>query len=455
VTRYVPDGSTSQTGRTIVGGSPLKLFRLSPAGAELARRVLAGDDVPPGPPHDALLDRLLDAGAIHPRPDGAPLIAADVTVVIPAHGAEYSDLQRLVAAGRDTAQVVVVDDGSRPPIGPIDGADVIRHDRNRGPGAARNTGLAAVHTALVAFVDTDVELDDGWMNPLLAHFGDERVALVAPRVASTGGPARLARYEQRHSPLDLGPEAARIAPGTRVSYVPAAALVVRADALRAVGGFDETLRFGEDVDAVWRLVAAGWRARYEPGAVVHHRARPTWRALALQRIGYGRSAAPLARRHPGALAPVRVSGWSAGVWALAVAGQPLVAIAVGAGTAGALVRKLPDLPAGMTLRLAGRGHLYAGRLLADAVRRAWWPAAAGASLVSRRARRATALAAMLALADGGPVRLLDDLSYGVGLWLGVIAERESGPLVPDLRSWPGRVGDRSETGQPGRYRRPP
>ena len=78
----------------------------------------------------------------------------------------------------------------------------------------------------------------------------------------------VARYDAEHSPLDLGPEPARVRAGTRVSYVPAAAIVCRVDAIREIGGFDEALRFGEDVDLVWRLDAAGWRCRYEPVATV-------------------------------------------------------------------------------------------------------------------------------------------------------------------------------------------
>ena len=53
-------------------------------------------------------------------------------------------------------------------------------------------------------------------------------------------------------------------------------------------------------------------------------------------------------------------------------------------------------------------------------------------------RRLAALAAVPALVDGGPLRLLDDLSYGVGVWKGVLADGTTAPLVPDLRSWPGR-----------------
>ncbi len=241
-------------------------------------------------------------------------------------------------------------------------------------------------TPLVAFVDSDVVLPDGWLDELLPHFDDPRVGLVAPRIRSTPGTSVLERYEAQRSPLDLGPEPARIRAGTRVSYVPAAAIVVRVDAIREVGGFDPEIRFGEDVDLVWRLDEAGWSCRYEPAVEAHHPPRPTWRAWVRQRVDYGSSAAPLSKRHPGRLAPVRMSGWSAGAWALAAVGHPLAGVVLGAGSAAALVPKLADVPPQVSLRIAGLGNLHAGRLLADAVRRVWWPIVLIAALRSRRAR---------------------------------------------------------------------
>jgi mycofactocin glycosyltransferase len=415
--RFTLDPSFERHGQVVIAGSPLRLFRVTDAGRAVVERIVAGDDVEPS----RLIDRLIEAGAVHPRPAGGRYSSADVTVVMPVHG-------RL---GVVPAGAVVVDDASQPPVATA----TIRREQRGGPGAARMSGLEHVSTPLVAFVDADVELPANWLDPLVAHFDDDAVGLVAPRVRSANAPGVLARYERRRSPLDLGAVPARIRSGTRVSYVPAAAVVCRVDAVRAVGGFDPTLRFGEDVDLVWRLDETGWRCRYEPTVEVVHAPRSTWRAWIIQRVTYGASAAPLSRRHPGALAPVRMSGWSGATWLLAALGRPAAAVAVGAGTAAALVPKLPDVPPAVALRLAGRGNLYAGRVLADAVRRVWWPIVAVASLRSRRARL---VAAAALVAAGNPVRALDDVAYGIGVWRGMLRERTLAPIRPACSSWPGR-----------------
>ena len=445
MTRYRRDPSWQQPGdgRVVIAGSPLRLFRVSAGGAHVLAASLSGEH-PDTEIVRRLLDRFVDAGALHPEHEHGPFSADDVTVVMPVLGDAPTPPRGM--------RTIVVDDGSPTPLAAPAGATLLRLDVNQGPGAARNAGLDHVTTPLVAFVDADVELPDGWLEPLLPHFADDRVALVAPRVCGAALPGALAAYEQRHSPLDLGDEAARVSAGTRVSYVPAAALVCRVDALRAVGAFDPSMRVGEDVDLVWRLVDAGHRCRYEPASVVHHRPRTTLLALLRQRVGYGRSAAPLARAHPGALAPARMSGWSLGVWALVALRRPVAATVLAVGTAVALQRKLRDVPTDAAVQLALRGHLAAGRQLAKAVTRVWWPLAALLACVVPRARLPL-LAACLgpSLADAvrrrsvqpvldAPLLLVDEAAYGAGVWRGVLDEREPGPLVPDLSGWP-RRGD--------------
>ena len=468
-TRLVLDGSVRRIdgGRVLIGGSPLRLVRLTPAGAAVVDALVRGEAVGSATAARQLARRLLDGGLAHPRWSTSPFTAGDVTIVIPAYGRPEALRTTLDALAQDeaVAAVVVVDDGSPGPAAlarVVTGAGVtlVRRAANGGPGPARNTGLARVATPLVAFLDVDVVPPPGWLEPLLAHFTDPAVAAVAPRVAARppDDPSPVAdgltRFEQDRSPLDLGPAEARVAPRTRVAYVPTTALVVRRQALEAVGGFDEGLRFGEDVDLVWRLVEAGHVVRYEPGVVVTHPTRPGPAAWLRQRFDYGRSAAPLARRHADALAPVSVSAWSAAAWALAAGGHPGVGLAV-AGTAVAqLPRRLGALerPWAEGLRLAGGGTWAAWRPLAAATTRAWWPLAAVAAVGSKRARRALVAAAVVPpLVDWWQgersldplryvaLRLADDLAYGAGVWVGCGQERTLQPLRPDLSSWPGRT----------------
>ena len=170
MTRYVVDESVRRVddNRVIIGGSPLSLFRLTVGGAAMFDRLAAGDDVGP----NVLLSRLLAAGAVHPIVVPAP--AGDVTVVIPAFDVGREELGRLVASLVPVGRVVVIDDGSTPPVGPVDGAEVVRRAVNGGPGAARMTGLASVTTEFVAFVDTDVTVSPGWLGPLIGHWQDRR-----------------------------------------------------------------------------------------------------------------------------------------------------------------------------------------------------------------------------------------------------------------------------------------
>ena len=68
----------------------------------------------------------------------------------------------------------------------------------------------------------------GWLDALLPHFADPAVGAVAPRIVpDEPGSTWLARYEGASSTLDMGARASIVRPGSRVPYVPGAALVVR------------------------------------------------------------------------------------------------------------------------------------------------------------------------------------------------------------------------------------
>ena len=384
----------------LVGGSPVRVLRLTASGARHVAGWWTGTPVPDNPRARALARRLLDTGIAHPVPRD-PWFLRDVTVIVPVRDRQ-AELARCLAGLTRLPRVIVVDDGSDDPaavarVAAGTGARVLRRPVNGGPGAARNTGLAAAETTLVAFLDSDCVPGPGWLDRLLPHFADPAVGAVAPRIVPAGtGRTWLARYEGASSTLDMGTRASIVRPGSRVPYVPGAALVVRKAAAGA--GFAEDIRIGEDVDFVWRLAASGWRVRYEPGAVMPHQHRVRLFAWLARRRDYGTSAAALELRHPGAVRPLYVSRWTALAWLAVVFGRPAAGAAVTAAGVALLARRLARLtgeqwprPTGSTAwplaaRLAGGGTLAAGRPLGSAISRTWWPVAVPAAIAMRRLR---------------------------------------------------------------------
>jgi mycofactocin system glycosyltransferase len=418
---------------TLFGGAPARFLRLSAAGVRAWRELRTGPVTSPAA--GVLARRLTDAGLAHPRPPTAP--APDVTVIIPVRDRADSLARCLDSLGR-AHRVIVVDDGSADPgsvaeVAARHGATLLTRPGNGGPAAARNTGLARVTSELVAFLDSDCVAPPGWITALAGHFADPAVAAVAPRVV----PVPSTPWA---SSLDLGDRAARVAPGTRLAYVPTAALLARRAALP---DFDPALRYGEDVDLVWRLHAAGWRIRYDPSVHVRHHEPRTWPALLARRFRYGTSAGPLARRHPAAMAPLVLLPWPAITVAGLLTANPVAALGFGAALA-ANTRTLrrSGLPTtGVVaatwrnvyqtlLGLSRYGTQFAAPLLIAGLcdRRTRTPAAAlllTRPLITYATRRPAIDAIRYTLGS-----IADDIAYGSGVFSGCVRARTVTPLVP-------------------------
>ncbi|HEY2315987.1 MAG TPA: glycosyltransferase [Streptosporangiaceae bacterium] len=480
------DSATKQlTDGSLFGGSPARVLRLTAAGQQALTELRAG------PIRSAaaavLARRLTDAGMAHPVPPHAePDRQLDVTVVIPVRD-RTAMLDRCLAAVAAQYPVVVVDDGSADQsavaaVAARHGATVRRRESSGGPAAARNAGLAGLRTDLVAFLDSDCVPPMGWIEALATHLADPLVAAVAPRIVALAPRTAAGRYEQARGSLDLGGQAARVVPVGRVAYVPTAALLVRRAALETVtpstvtpstvtpstaepaagppgrAVFDPALRYGEDVDLVWRLHDAGWRIRYEPSVEVPHDSPATWVGLLARRFRYGTSAAPLARRHPANLTPLVLQPWPAVAVGAALARRPAAA------TAGTIAAWLDIASA---VRRAGVPADGAPAAALTSVRQTWLgigryatqfaaPALAVALAAPGRqaaGRRAAAASLLLGPALTGyaqnrpaldPVRyalahVADDVCYGAGVWAGCLRERTLVPVTPVISWRPVRV----------------
>jgi mycofactocin system glycosyltransferase len=451
--QLAPDVRVGEDGRLVTGGTPFRLMRLSARGAEVlgrwrARPAPVGD----APGARALARRLLDTGLLDAVPPPATALD-DLSIVVPTRD-RAPDLARCLTALGATAPgvpILVVDDGSRDPAAvaaaaAAHGAALVRHDVNRGPAAARTTGIARTTGTLVAFVDSDVVVgpDPAWLKQLVAHFADPRVGAAAPRVLGLDPPSGwIAGYESRRSSLDMGGRAGLAAPGRRLGHVPATTLVVRR-AAAPEGGFDPALRVGEDVDFVWRMAAAGWLVRYEPRARVRHAHRVSPLAFAARRRDYARSVAPLALRHPRALPALRADWAMVAALALLASGRRRGALGFVSLRTVRLHRELrahTEQPTRLAVRLAARDAIGSARGVSHALRRAWSPIVLLVAIRRPRAALLLVLAALSRLLDrDGPRRPgdvvldgVDDLIAATGTWEGCVRHRTPRPLLPALR----------------------
>lgn len=437
---------------TLFGGSPARIMRLTSSGRGVLDELLDGPVRTPA--GGKLARRLADAGVMHPHPP-ASSGPVDATVLIPVRD-RPDMLARCLDALGSAYPVLVVDDASVQPdriaeVCAARGVPLIRRDVNGGPGAARNTGLAQITSDAVVFLDSDCVPPADIVDRLAAHLADPMVAAAAPRIAALDSCTSAGRYASACGSLDLGDREARVAPRTRVAYVPTAALAVRRSALLDVesGGtvFDSNLRYGEDVDLNWRLDEAGWRIRYDPAVTVRHDEPDNWRELLVRRFRYGTSAGPLALRHPKAMVPFVVHPWSVLTVVGLLARRPVLATA-------AFVVSVLTLS--RTLRSAGVGRKGVVRGCATAVQQTWLglgrmstqlaaPALFAAIIIRGKAGRRAAAASLLiappfttwlarkpALRPTRFVagRIADDIAYGIGVWTGSVRARTSIPFRP-------------------------
>ena len=119
---------------------------------------------------------------------------ADVTVVIPAHDRAHVLPRALASVHGQTlrpAEIIVVDDGSSDETAAVaqqSGVTVLRHERSRGAGEARNTGICSATTRWIAFLDSDDEWAPHHLATLIPRMG--RHALLTSVPVDTFGRAR-------------------------------------------------------------------------------------------------------------------------------------------------------------------------------------------------------------------------------------------------------------------------
>lgn len=185
------------------------------------------------------------------------------------------------------------------------GVQLLANPVNRGFGPAVNDQLPAVKTPYLLVINPDCRLEDGALRALSAAMDNApQAGLAGPRVLDARGkleaaacryfptPRRalmtatgLSRLAGRFPSLAgvTDPAAGALTAVTEVEATSGACMLIRTDAFRALGGFDEDYRLHcEDLDLMYRLRQAGWRILFVPLATAVHvkgvssASRPLW-----------------------------------------------------------------------------------------------------------------------------------------------------------------------------------
>lgn len=191
----------------------------------------------------------------------------ELSVIIPVYNrqaAVASALESVFEQAVADREILVVDDGSQPPLrlperhAARSDLRILRHAANRGAAAARNTGLRAARGTWVAFLDSD----DRWLPDTLAP----RLAQARNAAAAGADPLliHVAGFEYLRPPSDR-PEIRMPCPALEPLdfasgcwFSPGStALFLREPVLSRVGLQEERLRRFEDVEWFLRVGLAG------------------------------------------------------------------------------------------------------------------------------------------------------------------------------------------------------
>ena len=432
----------SKDGTGLLAGAPGTFFRVTEPGRAVLDAVEHGESVE----QSSLTSRLVAGGAAHPEP-GTPVPADQLTVVIPCFAATPDVAERVahLASSLAPLRCVVVDDASPVTVN-VEGHTVVRRDTNGGPGASRNTGLQHVTTPFVAFVDDDITVTAEGLLRLTGHFVDPGTAFVAPRIVTPAGRDSVSQYDAVRSPLDMGDRPARVRPRSSVPYVPSAVFVARTTAFDGDSRFDENMRYGEDVEFVWRAQDDTMQCRYEPSVEAEHLPRRGWGAFLAQRFRYGSSAASIDARRPWSVAPVQGNLFHVLPGLLLLLGQSFWA--VNAAFVSVAVSMLTVRGFGLSFRsvmsVSWTSMRYSARHTATAITREWFPVFLVLSGFVPQFDFAfwLSLSALIFIdivrrkpqnpATFIVLRALDGFAYGAGVWAGAVRTRNLRCLVPRL-----------------------
>ncbi len=246
--------------------------------------------------------------------------AMALSVVIPAYNARDTLGAQIEAVLRQDVDIefelVVVDNGSTDGTAELvqtyattdHRVRLVSATSGRGPSHARNIGISAALAERVACCDADDIVGIGWLSAMNEGLAEHAAV------------AGVLDVEQLNNPTVIAARGATVAGSAGnfagITFAHGCNLGIRRSTFNSVGGFNEDLRAGEEIDLAIRLAAQGVSVVELRDAIVHYRYRADPKSQWNQAFEGGRVKPYLCRllRSQARIAPPRLSGLRNWVW---------------------------------------------------------------------------------------------------------------------------------------------
>lgn len=161
---------------------------------------------------------------------------------------------------------------------------IIAFERNLGFAAANNKAVKDAKFDKLLFLNNDLVLEDGFLDPMLKRLEDKDVFAVAPKILrwdkeTIDDGLRYAKFYSGLFDVSLDTERDKVDLPHYVTFFCGACFVCCRDDFLSFGGFDElyTPYAWEDLDLGYRAWKRGMKVIYEPASIAYHKREATTR----------------------------------------------------------------------------------------------------------------------------------------------------------------------------------
>jgi glycosyltransferase involved in cell wall biosynthesis len=234
-----------------------------------------------------------------------------ISVIIPAYNEEKRIANAIEALLRQTypkdkMELIVVDDGSTDKTCEVVTkypVKLIRHNKNRGDSASRNTGAKNALGEIIATTDADDSVNEKWLVNIAKHYSDVNVSSV---VGSSHITYNKENWQERiiaelficmrgsNAVENIYDTKGRVASnrsiGSNQSF--------RKNIFLGIRGYDMGLTAGMEQDIIWRVEKAGYKIAFEPNAKVYITLRDNFKKYIQHAYSRGKGGVIIYFKHP-------------------------------------------------------------------------------------------------------------------------------------------------------------